>query len=146
MDKPLVIVDVDGTVALRVGPEARGPFDYDRVLEDRPNVPVIATVEALHAAGHPITFLSGRESVPGCHDDTAQWLFEHLPNIGHFELYMRPHGDHRRDWIVKYEMYREFIAPRPVLLVLDDRPQVVRLWRDLGITCLQVAPGPAGEQ
>jgi hypothetical protein len=25
--------------------------------------------------------------------------------------------------------------------VLDDRDQVVRMWRDLGLTCAQVAPG-----
>ena len=28
-----------------------------------------------------------------------------------------------------------------VLCVLDDRDQVVRMWRHRGLTCLQVAPG-----
>jgi hypothetical protein len=28
-----------------------------------------------------------------------------------------------------------------VVLCLDDRNSVVKLWRDLGLTCLQVAEG-----
>lgn len=43
--KPKVwLVDIDGTVALR---GERGPFDWDRVGEDKPNGPVIAVVRAL---------------------------------------------------------------------------------------------------
>ena len=28
-----------------------------------------------------------------------------------------------------------------VFLVVDDRQKVVNMWRDLGLTCVQVAPG-----
>jgi hypothetical protein len=55
---------------------------------------------------------------------------------------MRRAGDRRKDWVVKSELYREHIEPRyDVLLVLDDRDQVVRAWRGLGLTVFQVAEG-----
>lgn len=139
--KPTVIVDVDGTIALRDGPGARGPYDYHRVSEDTPNRPVIAVVEALARAGNEIVFLSGREAVPGCYDDTAAWIEAHL-DIDRFELYLRAHGDHREDFIIKRELFEAHLAGRNILAVIDDRTQVVRMWRgDLGLTCLQVADG-----
>jgi hypothetical protein len=140
--KGLVIVDIDGTLALRVGPRARRPYDWHRVGEDVPNLPVIATVEALAAAGHRIAFLSGRESVPGCYEDTLAWLERHLDIDGEIELYMRAAGDHRRDSVVKREMYRTHLRGRDVLCVFDDRDQVVRMWREeLKLPCFQVAYG-----
>jgi hypothetical protein len=55
---------------------------------------------------------------------------------------MRPTGDRRKDWVVKSELYRDHNEPRyEVLLVLDDRDQVVRAWRELGLTVFQVAEG-----
>ena len=55
---------------------------------------------------------------------------------------MRKGGDKRIDSIVKKELYRKYIEPfYRVKLVLDDRNQVVDMWRDLGLPCWQVAPG-----
>jgi hypothetical protein len=55
---------------------------------------------------------------------------------------MRSAGDMRKDSIVKEEIYRQEILGRyNVWFVLDDRNQVVDMWRLLGLRCLQVAPG-----
>jgi len=55
---------------------------------------------------------------------------------------MRPTGDNRKDAIVKREIFDREIRDRyRILFVLDDRNQVVDMWRELGLTCLQVAPG-----
>ena len=55
---------------------------------------------------------------------------------------MRPEGDTRKDAILKREIYEREIRNRyNVAYVLDDRDQTVRVWRDLGLTCLQVADG-----
>ena len=55
---------------------------------------------------------------------------------------MRPAGDRRRDSIVKAELFdRKVRDEYRVLVVLDDRKQVVDMWRSLGLTCLQVAEG-----
>jgi hypothetical protein len=57
-------------------------------------------------------------------------------------LYMRRAGDRRDDSVIKKEMLEEIRASgfNPVL-VFEDRDRVVRMWRDNGIRCFQVAPG-----
>jgi len=55
---------------------------------------------------------------------------------------MRATGDNRKDSIVKKEIYEGIIKPVfDVKFVLDDRNQVVEMWRSLGLTVLQVADG-----
>ena len=133
------IVDVDGTLALRGdGPDVRGPFDWERVDEDSLNLPVARLVWAL-AAKHEIIIVSGRDEC--CRRDTALWLYDH--GIYYAELYMRPHGDRRPDVVVKREIYTMSIAPSwRVLGVIDDRDQVVHMWRDdLNLMCAQIAYG-----
>jgi hypothetical protein len=44
--------------------------------------------------------------------------------------------------VVKLELFDEHIRDQyDVQFVLDDRNQVVDMWRQLGLTCLQVGPG-----
>lgn len=131
-----ILVDVDGTVALR---GTRSPYDETLVHEDRPNRPVIAVVRAMAAAGHSVVFCSGRTE--GCRDETEKWLRAHV--VSWFrELHMRPVGDTRKDSIVKAELFDRHIRQAyNVVAVLDDRAQVVEMWRSLGLTVLQVAPG-----
>jgi len=58
-------------------------------------------------------------------------------------LLMRPAGDYRKDCYVKYDIYNEYIKHHyNVLMVFDDRNQVVDMWRNgLNLTCFQVADG-----
>lgn len=131
-----VLVDIDGTVALMNG---RSPYDETRVAEDKPNQPVIEVVWALSAAGHRIVFMSGRSEA--CREATAEWLAEHVA-ISHVGPFMRPAGDTRRDAIVKAELFDRHVRDAyAVVCVLDDRRQVVEMWRAMGLTVLQVAEG-----
>lgn len=130
-----VLVDIDGTTALMA---ARSPFDETRVHEDRPNAPVITAVRAMSLAGHRIVFVSGRTD--GCRDATEKWLAEHVGVP--FTLHMRAAGDGRKDSIVKAELFDAHIRDRyDVAFVIDDRRQVVEMWRALGLTVLQCADG-----
>jgi hypothetical protein len=55
---------------------------------------------------------------------------------------MRAAKDNRRDDVVKRELYKRHVRDHfDVLFVLDDRTQVVRMWRSRGLVCFQVAPG-----
>lgn len=131
-----VLVDIDGTVALH---GTRSPFDETRVHEDRPNLPVIEAVRAEHAAGRLVVFMSGRTAA--CRQATRAWLAEHvdIPIAG---LHMRPVGDTRRDSVVKSELFDAHVRDQfNIRRVYDDRDQVVAMWRGLGLTVLQVAPG-----
>lgn len=135
---PAIIVDLDGTVALH-GDE-RGHYQYEKVINDQPNWPVIELVQRLQGWAE-IIFLSGRED--RCREDTEWWLSHY--QCGQWPnqlLYMRTTGDHRPDYVIKGELFDEHIRKQyDVRLCLDDRDQVVALWRSLGLTCLQVADG-----
>lgn len=133
---PAVLVDIDGTVALM---GARGPFDWGRVGGDGPNSAVIAAVRAMHTAGHAIVFCSGRDEE--CRAETDAWLDLYV-DVPYEGLFMRPAGDSRKDAIVKREIFEAEIRDRwRVIGVFDDRQQVVRMWRALGLTVFQVAEG-----
>ena len=130
-----VIVDLDGTLAIHNG---RGPYEIERCGEDHLNQAVADAVYAAHAAGHVIIYCSGRED--RVWKQTEAWLTAHKLPYG--ALLMRKDGDRRKDSIVKRELFDEHIRSRfDVRYVLDDRNQVVRMWRDLGLTVFQVAEG-----
>jgi predicted kinase len=131
-----VLVDIDGTVALING---RDPYDMSRVGEDTPNHAVIAAVRAMHAAGHAIVFCTGRND--WCRAETEAWL-ELYVDVPYEGLFMRADGDSRRDSVVKEEIFESEIRDRwRIVGVFDDRRQVVRMWRALGLTVFQVAEG-----
>lgn len=140
---PAVMVDIDGTLALR---GTRSPYDETRVHEDRPNPPVVAAVTAMHRAGHTPIFCSGRTEA--CREATIRWLLEHLPGTASVvganapRLHMRAVGDVRKDATVKAEIFDRYVRHMwRVVCVFDDRDQVVRMWRSLGLTVFQVAGG-----
>lgn len=127
------IVDMDGTYAIMNS--NRGPYDFDKVLEDLPNEPVVELVRSLKAAGHAIIVLSGRDDVAMA--DTQTWLDVYGGPVD--EMYMRPANDRRKDWIVKLELFDQHIRNRfNVRGVLDDRLQVARMWHAIGVPLFRV--------
>ena len=141
---PAVIVDLDGTLALREGPGARGPYDFSRVLEDTVNIPVRDAVRTHLHEGMHVIFLSGREVV--CYRDTVEWLNDvagiQTGNPLVHGPYMRRTKDSRPDYQVKLELFDAHVRGKfDVRIAYDDRNQVVELWRSLGLTCWQVNPG-----
>lgn len=154
MKREAIIVDLDGTLALRK-PGGRGPYDWDRVLEDEPNVSVIAVVGAMQMCGYHTFFVSGRKEQ--CREHTALWLQRNglVENhtMGNFhgvvdgfcswQLYMRADNDSRADDLLKDQIFQEKIDPFfKVICVFDDRNSVVRMWREKHrLTVLQVAEG-----
>lgn len=129
------VVDIDGTLAIMGD---RSPYDHDRVDEDGINESVRNIVHALSGAGDLIIVASGRSESGRA--KTEAWLRHH--SVGYDTLVMRPENDSRKDAIVKRELFYAHIAPHyNVQGVLDDRNQVVEMWRGLGLFCAQVAPG-----
>lgn len=134
---PVIVCDIDGTAAKMVD---RSPYDYSKVLTDAPNDPVRTLLYALHKVGFGIVYVSGRPDEDNTRRNTKHWLVRHSFPRG--ELLMRPRGDRRPDNEVKLEIYKQQIQPKyDVLVVFDDRNRVVKMWRDQGLTCLQVAEG-----
>lgn len=132
-----ILVDVDGTLA-HIPDGGRSPYDYTRVSDDTVDQHVRHTVNELAGSGHTIIVMSGRED--SCRADTEAWLNEH--GVVWDRLYMRAAGDTRKDATVKAELFdRHIRGAFNVAAVLDDRNQVVRMWRDLGLKTFQVAEG-----
>nr|WP_240918294.1 polynucleotide kinase [Rhodococcus sp. 14C212] len=118
----------------------RSPYHWHRVGEDSLSPAVMAAVTAFAASPDEpaIVLVSGRDGV--CRPETEQWLAEH--RVPYTELHMRAPGDNRKDSIVKAELFDRYVRHRyRVVAVLDDRDQVVRMWRRMGLVCFQVAEG-----
>jgi hypothetical protein len=90
-------------------------------------------------------------------DVTQKWLKEklmsylaktYMPEKLHCDipnLLMRPSEKlYTPDWIIKQEILDgilKHVDKSNIMYAVDDRAQVVKMWRDNGITCLQVDEG-----
>jgi hydroxymethylpyrimidine pyrophosphatase-like HAD family hydrolase len=139
----ICIVDIDGTLAHR---GQRDPYDYETSGVDVPNPLVVRLVRVLANAGVTFAYFTGREERTkdkrSTREITQQWIDRHVSING--PVYMRPEGDYRKDAVVKLEMLAKYCAEHhcqktDILCVLDDRKQVVEMWRNEGLLCLDVA-------
>ena len=132
-----IIVDIDGTLADMRG--IRGPFEWVKVLLDNPHQDSIEMIQDFKSLNkYKIIITTGRDGC--CMQDTVVWLDKY--KVPFDDFYMRPEGDFRKDNIIKSEIYMDHIRPKyDVKFVVDDRDQVVEMWRSLGLRVLQVAPG-----
>lgn len=129
-----IIVDMDGTLAIT---DHRNPYDVSNCDLDPPNKPVLETVLKWQL-NTTIIVVSGRTD--DGKEKTKFWLEKYGVNYQH--LYMRETGDMRKDSILKEEIFNNFIRDKyNILFILDDRQQVVDMWRSLGLTVFQVAEG-----
>lgn len=130
-----IIVDIDGTLAHTSG--KRSPYDYTKVQLDDCDVSVKTIVNRL-GAFYKVLIVSGRED--NCKNETRNWLAHN--GITCNQLIMRKTGDQRKDSIIKEEIFWEYIEPKyNVIAVIDDRDQVVEMWRNLGLKTLQCEYG-----
>lgn len=132
--KPTAILcDIDGTLAHM---KDRNPFDWHRVGEDEIDEEILEILLRF-SSNIKIIFLSGRDSV--CRKETEEWLEK--TGVSYEKLLMRPLRDSRKDCIVKKELFEQIKDDYNIMFVLDDRDQVVEMWRSLGLKCFQVAEG-----
>jgi hypothetical protein len=119
--------DIDGTLAHMNG---RGPFEWDKVGEDTVDRHMRRIAKSYSNDGYLIVIMSGRDAC--CMEATKKWLIKN--EIPWRRLIMRNVGDMRKDSIVKEELFWTSVAPRyNIEAVFDDRPQVIRMWHDIGI-------------
>ena len=97
--------------------------------------------QLLKADGHRIVIFSGRSKATK--DTTRDWLDKF--DVPFDVLKMRPTGNEfgfmpddklKQGWLDDL-----FPDKADILCVFDDRDKVVKMWRDNGLTCMQVAPG-----
>lgn len=130
-----IICDLDGTIAIH---NNRSPYDFEKCNTDLPNRNVRSLLWSMAADGYQVVYLSGRDD--SVQDKTKKWLNDYLFPAG--PLYMRKTGDKRKDCIMKLELFDAHVRGKyNIVFCLDDRDQVVKLWRDMGLCCLQVNYG-----
>jgi len=121
-------------------------FDPDNIKMDKPKTEVIMMAQALKAFGYKIAIFSGRSVSTIL--ETKQWLSD---NGIEFDLIkMRPTNHPfkfmpdeklKSDWFNEVFVDPEDMDESEVVAVFDDRDKVVKMWREIGLTCMQVAPG-----
>lgn len=129
-----IIFDVDGTLAQNNG---RSPFDWNRVNEDLPRENIIKLAKFHKENGIDIIVCTGRSEEAS--KLTKEWLDKY--GVQYDKFYIRKSKDFRPDWLVKEEMWRDIVKDNYVIACYDDRDQVVRHGRFLGLDMLQVNYG-----
>lgn len=159
-DKSVVLCDIDGTVAdlnhrrhlSRPGPEKNWDEFFRLAPLDAPIHSTIDSVKKLAAEGKTIIFVSARPE--RCRKDTEAWLAEQGLVDAHaypwqededatpyFALLMRADGDSRDDVLTKQEILDRYLKKEWVCVVFDDRPKVIRMWRENGLDVIDCGDG-----
>ena len=142
----VVLFDIDGTLA---NIEHRRHFldqpnpdwkSFNAAMgDDTPNEPVVSLYKTLwESEAYTLILVTGRNE--RSRKLTEQWLtWNEIP----FErVVMRADGDFRADHIIKEEILDRLLAEGlEIQFTVDDRQQVVDMWRRRGITCLQCDVG-----
>lgn len=112
----IIIVDIDNTLCnnkkrYEISTNSDGSinwdslYDYDNVLLDTPNLPMIDLVNRYSKDYQIVIFTSRPESI---RNSTEHWLSNF--NVQYDELYMRTTEEHKlKDYILKEKMYNMFI-------------------------------------
>ena len=146
--KPIVIVDIDGTIAdvrhrlhYIKGPRKKNWKAFFEGMDcDTPIEAMIRRVQKLKK-DNDIIIVTGRPE--HYRKRTEKWLKQQ--GVRYSRLFMRPNGDHRPDYTVKEEVLHEYAKGR-IVLAIDDRGPVCDMYEKHGIRCVQVDSGEENQQ
>ena len=140
---PVVVVDIDWTIAnidhrlhyMETKPKDHNSF-YAEVKNDSPINDVISLANTL-SSEYTIIYVSGRRNQT--YRDTKERMGKHW--VLYDFILMRNWRDHRPDTEVKREIYDRCLKDLNVVMVMDDRPCVQAVWRDLWLRVLDCNSG-----
>jgi predicted kinase len=128
-----VIFDIDGTLSHIT---KRSPYEWARVCEDIEDESTVAVLNYLNInEDRPnVVICTGRDGI--AEYNTKKWLTFY--GIEYDEFHIRAQKDMRPDWVVKEEMWRDLATRYNIIGMFDDRLQVVRRARALGLKVFNV--------
>lgn len=154
MNPNIVISDLDGTIAFcehrrhwldkeqhpELSPDERWRRFFAECAKDSPNLPVITRLQDLAKDGFRIEIFSARSDE--VRPQTLEWLRKHglIHGVHYQRLRMREAGDFTPDEILKRSWIEEYDLSK-IECVFDDRPKVIRMWRDLGLEVIDCGDG-----
>lgn len=136
-----ILVDLDGTLAdvehrvHHVQSDSKNWKAFnDGMHSDSLNEWCADLIKAMRGEEYKIIFITGRSEA--YRQMTLEYPEKHKIDFEH--LYMRPSKDRREDFEVKKEIYKTQIKDDyKVVFVVEDRASVVKMWRGIGLVCLQ---------
>jgi len=155
--KDLYIFDMDGTISdsthrTHLISNREDPHRWKKFTaaskDDPPNEAVLKMLGMIINAGNDVLIFTGRSDEVRA--DTVLWLKsfvgDYTDDFFDFDtaLVMRPEKDHREDTVLKMDWYQNLLTEQDrkrLVAVFEDRSRMVKMWRELGVTCFQVANG-----
>jgi len=132
-----LIVDLDGTLAIFDG--VRNGLDFSDVTKDKVNevVKEVLIMYKRYDKRRKILIISGRPNTKEIYQQTLFWLKKNQIPFDKLFLVDReglPDAENKKFFYqtkIKNKYYIDFI--------LEDRNSVVKMWREIGLVCFQVA-------
>lgn len=141
-----LIVDIDGTLSdashrlhFLEGEKKDWNSFYKGLIDDKVHQDILNLIWNLSEdSGYKIVMCTGR---PVDYKElTLQWFDRY--DVPCDDLYMRPSGDYRQDYEVKLEMLEQVKKDGyDPYIILEDRDQVVKAFREKGYRVFQVTNG-----
>ncbi|MCI0559804.1 MAG: hypothetical protein MN733_15040 [Nitrososphaera sp.] len=134
-----VLTDIDHTIAdSKWRDQLVGDWDnyHQESLKDKPDPNVVNLLGSLSLAGYYVVGVTGRPEK--WRALTMKWLTRHCVMLD--ELLMRKNNNYAKAPDSKMQLIKEFL-PNLVhanAIALDDREDVITMYRSLGITAFQV--------
>lgn len=143
--KKIIVFDIDGTISdceHRKHYIEKDDWEgfYDACHMDELKEPIAFLWKAIElsisSVNHRVEIFTGRPE--RLRQKTIHWLSSH--GLTFDNMRMRADGDFTPDHEIKKQWAKD-VGPENILMVFEDRDRNVKMFRELGITCLQVAPG-----
>lgn len=142
----VVICDLDGTIAditHRLQYVKEEPKDWKKffslIHNDELRRWVADQVEkTLNEHNAKLIYVSARPET--YREESERWL--ELNWAPYYELLiMRGENDKREDSLIKAEIYEKYLRNLDIVAVFDDRPRVIRMWKEKGLNVVDCGSG-----
>lgn len=144
--KSVILCDLDGTLCdiehrlhFVKGETKDWKSFFNGIPEDKPRQDVVDRVISEYNKGKEIIFVSARPDT--YKKETMDWLTKHNLSFC-ITLIMRGGTDRRPDTEVKKDILNRYFKDKSVIdYVIDDRPSVIRMWKEEGLDVVDVGSG-----
>lgn len=143
----VVVCDIDGTIAnldhrLQYGKGETKDWNkfFSLIMSDTLIVETLEKVkQKLSETNAKLIFVSARPDTYRAF--TVGWLKSKLDGLDFEMLLMRQGNDKRVDVEVKSDIYDKYLKNLDIVAVFDDRPSVIRMWKEKGLNVIDVGKG-----
>ena len=141
----IILVDLDGTLCdithrlhfVKDVEKKDWKSFFEAMVDDVPRQEIMDLCHQFIKEGKEVIYCSGRPD--NYRDLTEDWLAKH--KAPHCRLIMRQANDKRPDTLTKQDMLDKYIDKSKVVLVIDDRPSIIRMWESNGLKVKDVGKG-----